>query len=51
LKTFAAMGVCGVSALTAVTAQNTSGVGEVVPLRALIESQIEHIARDVGLPR
>jgi hydroxymethylpyrimidine/phosphomethylpyrimidine kinase len=50
LKTFAALGVYGVSALTAVTAQNTMAVSEVVPLApALVESQINQIARDVEI--
>ena len=42
LKTFAALGVHGTSAITAITAQNTQGVGDIleVPV-ALIEAQIE----------
>ena len=41
LKTFAALGVYGTSALTAITAQNTLGVTDVFELPTpLIESQI-----------
>src|SRR5262245_58390422 len=48
LKTFAALGVYGVSAITAVTAQNTHGVDLVTPLEAdLVEAQIEALASDV----
>jgi hydroxymethylpyrimidine/phosphomethylpyrimidine kinase len=50
LKTFAALGVYGVSALTAITAQNTTAVGEVVALSPrLVQSQIELIAQDVEI--
>ena len=50
LKTFAAFGVYGTSAITAVTAQNTLGVAEVAPLSAdLVTSQIEAIAGDIEL--
>jgi hydroxymethylpyrimidine/phosphomethylpyrimidine kinase len=50
LKTFAALGVYGVSAVTAITAQNTSGVSEVVATPAeLVCVQIEMVARDVDL--
>lgn len=49
LKTFAAHGVYGTSALTAVTAQNTRGVTgwEPVPT-ALVVAQIEAVASDLG---
>ena len=45
LKTFAAMGVYGTSAITAVTAQNTTGVMGVVVLSAdFVTAQIEAVA-------
>jgi hydroxymethylpyrimidine/phosphomethylpyrimidine kinase len=48
LKTFAALGVYGTSAITAVTAQNTVGVVEMHPLSAdLVTAQIEAIAGDI----
>jgi hydroxymethylpyrimidine/phosphomethylpyrimidine kinase len=48
LKTFAALGVYGVSAVTAVTAQNTRGVGDVFALPPqTVRAQIDHIAADV----
>jgi hydroxymethylpyrimidine/phosphomethylpyrimidine kinase len=47
LKTFAALGVYGTSAVTAVTSQNTSGIDEVFPLPPeVVRSQIEAVARD-----
>src|SRR5436853_4159212 len=50
LKTFAAFGVYGTSAITAVTAQNTSGVEAVAPLSAdLVTAQIEAVAGDIEL--
>src|SRR5215468_5071843 len=50
LKTFAALGVYGTSAITAVTAQNTLGVMAVEPLVAdFVTSQIEAIAGDIEL--
>jgi len=49
LKTFAALGVHGTSAVTAITAQNTLGVGAIMELPpALIDAQIEAIMRDIG---
>ena len=49
LKTFAAHGVYGTSALTAITSQNTRGVSDVLELPAsLIESQIDAIVSDIG---
>jgi hydroxymethylpyrimidine/phosphomethylpyrimidine kinase len=49
LKTFAAHGVYGTSAITAVTAQNTQGVGGFVALEAdFVAAQIEAIAGDIG---
>ena len=50
LKTFAALGVYGASAVTAVTAQNTLGVGEIFTLPVdIVRSQIECIVQDVSL--
>ena len=50
LKTFAALGVYGASAITAITAQNTVGVIEVLPLSAdLVTAQIEAVAGDIAL--
>ena len=50
LKTFAALGVYGLSAATAVTAQSTVGVVETAPLSAdLVSSQIEAVAGDIGV--
>jgi hydroxymethylpyrimidine/phosphomethylpyrimidine kinase len=50
LKTFAALGVYGTSAITAVTAQNTLGVIAVEPLVAdFVTAQIEAVAGDIGL--
>lgn len=49
LKTFAAHGVYGTSAITAVTAQNTLGVAAWTALEAdLVIAQIEAIAGDIG---
>jgi len=49
LKTFAALGVYGLSALTAVTAQNTLGVHAVEELSpTLIEAQINAVLEDIG---
>ena len=49
LKTFAAHGVYGTSAITAVTAQNTRGVAGVHPLPAeFVTLQIETVASDIG---
>ncbi len=49
LKTFAALGVYGASALTAITAQNTLGVTDVLELpTTLIESQIDAVVSDIG---
>ncbi|MAF53188.1 MAG: bifunctional hydroxymethylpyrimidine kinase/phosphomethylpyrimidine kinase [Chloroflexi bacterium] len=50
LKTFAALGVYGTSAVTAVTAQNTLGVTDVHELpTSLIQSQIDAIISDIGV--
>ena len=49
LKTFAAHGVYGTSALTAITAQNTLGVTAWEPVStALVVAQIEAVAADIG---
>ena len=48
LKTFAALGIYGVSAVTAVTAQSTTGVAAVFPLPAqAVRAQIDELSRDV----
>lgn len=50
LKTFAAHGVYGTSALTAVTAQNTTGVTAVHVLEAdMVTAQIEAVAGDITI--
>lgn len=50
LKTFTAFSVYGMSALTAVTAQNTVGVQSVLELPLeLIAAQIESVATDIGV--
>lgn len=50
LKTFTALGVFGMSAITAVTAQNTLGVRsvEVLPPNAVAD-QIDAVAEDIGM--
>ena len=50
LKTFAALGVFGTSAVTAITAQNTLGVTTVaeVPIE-VISDQIDAVASDIGV--
>src|SRR5918994_6442024 len=49
LKTFAAHGVYGTSAITALTAQNTLGVSGVHPVPAdFVTLQIEAVAADLG---
>jgi hydroxymethylpyrimidine/phosphomethylpyrimidine kinase len=50
LKTFAAHGVYGTSAITAVTAQNTLGVTGIAALPAdIVTAQIEAVAGDIGV--
>src|SRR5262245_4920636 len=50
LKTFAALGVYGTSAITAVTAQNTLGVSSVFVLPAdFVTAQIEAVAGDIDV--
>ena len=49
LKTFAAMGVYGTSVLTAITAQNTLTVTDVMELPvSLVKSQIDTVLSDIG---
>lgn len=49
LKTFQELGVFGMSALTAITAQNTLGVQGVYPLPlAAVQQQIQSIGEDMG---
>jgi hydroxymethylpyrimidine/phosphomethylpyrimidine kinase len=50
LKTFAALGVHGTTAITAVTAQNTQKVAAVVDLDAeMVKKQIRVVAEDMGI--
>jgi hydroxymethylpyrimidine/phosphomethylpyrimidine kinase len=50
LKTFAALGVYGTSAITAITAQSTVGVVEAFALSAdLVTAQIEAVAGDIDI--
>jgi len=50
LKTFAALGVYGMSALTAITAQNTVGVQGVYELPAeFVGQQIDSVVSDIGV--
>jgi hydroxymethylpyrimidine/phosphomethylpyrimidine kinase len=50
LKTFAALGVYGTSAITAITAQSTAGVVEAAVLSAdLVTAQIEAVAGDIDI--
>jgi hydroxymethylpyrimidine/phosphomethylpyrimidine kinase len=50
IKTFAALGVYGTSAITAVTAQNTLGVTGFVTLPSdIIVAQMEAVASDIGV--
>jgi hydroxymethylpyrimidine/phosphomethylpyrimidine kinase len=49
LKTFAALGVYGTSAITAITAQNTVGVTQVLTLSPkLVAAQIDAVIDDIG---
>jgi hydroxymethylpyrimidine/phosphomethylpyrimidine kinase len=49
LKTFAALGVYGTSAITAITAQNTRGVTRVVELSPeIVAAQIDAVISDIG---
>ena len=50
LKTFQALGVWGMTAITAVTVQNTTGVSGFVELPAeTVAAQIEAVASDIGV--
>ena len=50
LKTFAALGVYGTSAITAITAQNTQGVTEVsIQSAEIVTAQIEAVAGDIQI--
>ncbi|ALA24273.1 phosphomethylpyrimidine kinase [Piscirickettsia salmonis] len=50
LKTFAALDCYGMSAITAITAQNTVGVQEIQVIQAqLIRAQIDAVVNDVGI--
>jgi hydroxymethylpyrimidine/phosphomethylpyrimidine kinase len=50
LKTFAAFGLYGASAITAVTAQSTRGIEAIAPLEAdLVTAQIEAVAGDLAI--
>jgi hydroxymethylpyrimidine/phosphomethylpyrimidine kinase len=50
LKTFAALGVYGTCAITAITAQNTTGVVDAAVLSAdLVTAQIEAVAGDIEI--
>jgi hydroxymethylpyrimidine/phosphomethylpyrimidine kinase len=49
LKTFAALGVYGTSAITAVTAQNTLGISAIMPVTPeMVAAQIEAVIADLG---
>jgi hydroxymethylpyrimidine/phosphomethylpyrimidine kinase len=50
LKTFAALGVHGTSAITAITAQNTVGVTDILELpTTLVRAQIDAVVDDMGV--
>ena len=50
LKTFAVLGVHGTSAITAITAQNTTGVTEILELpTSLVREQIRVVVEDMGV--
>ena len=50
LKTFAALGVHGTSAITAITAQNTVTVSDIVELPTrIVRAQIEAVVTDLGV--
>ena len=50
LKTFAVLGVHGTSAITAITAQNTTGVTDILELpTSLIREQIAVVVDDIGV--
>jgi len=48
LKTFAALGVFGTCAITAITAQNTKGVSDILPVPSrMVNRQIEAVLEDI----
>ncbi|MEM3510012.1 MAG: bifunctional hydroxymethylpyrimidine kinase/phosphomethylpyrimidine kinase, partial [Nitrososphaerales archaeon] len=50
LKTFAALGVYGMCVITAVTAQNTTGVSAVQPIDdEVVREQIRVVVSDIGV--
>jgi hydroxymethylpyrimidine kinase/phosphomethylpyrimidine kinase len=50
LKTFAVLGVHGTSAITAITAQNTEGVTDILELpTSLVREQIKVVVEDMGV--
>lgn len=50
LKTFAALGVHGMSAITAITAQNTTGVTAIQEVDAkIVRAQIDAVVEDIGV--
>lgn len=50
LKAFAAAGVHGATAITAITAQSTVGVSAVEPVSAaMVEAQVDAVAEDLGV--
>ncbi len=50
LKTFLALGCHGMSAITALTAQNTTGVSAIYPVTpTFVTEQIEAVATDIGV--
>ena len=49
LKTFSALGCFGISAITAITAQNTVGVADIHPVPSeMIKQQIKAVLEDIG---
>lgn len=49
LKTFSALGCYGMTAITALTAQNTTGVQAIAPTAPdILQAQIDSVMRDVG---
>jgi hydroxymethylpyrimidine/phosphomethylpyrimidine kinase len=50
LKTFAALGVYGMSAITAITVQNTLGVQDALEVPSgIVEGQIDAVVEDIGV--
>jgi len=50
LKTFAALGVFGTCAITAITAQNTQGVYDILPIPpSMVKRQIEVVLEDISV--